>query len=211
MAKTIEGPRNARSRRTREAALAATREILERDGFEALTMAAVAERAGVSRQGLYLHFSSRGDLVTALFGYMAEQEGLHASLAPVREAPDAVCALRAWARHLASYHPRLIAVDRAIDRVRHTDPDAARHRATVDEKQLGTCRRLAERLAAEGRLAPHWTPGTAADMLWGLIATDVFERLLTGREWTREALADHLAAMYEATFVSGPGGPAAGG
>ncbi|WP_062214863.1 isochorismatase family protein [Streptomyces sp. NBRC 109706] len=43
-------------------------------------MAAVAERVGVSRRGLYLHFGSRGELVTALFDYLAGQEGLDASL-----------------------------------------------------------------------------------------------------------------------------------
>ena len=202
MAKTIDGPRNARSRRTRDALLAATRRILESDGFEALTMTEVAERAGVSRQGVYLHFSSRTELVTALFEFIAEQEGLADTLTPVWDAPDAVTALRAWARHLAAYHPRLMVVDRAIDRVRHADPDAARHRATVDENQRRTCRRLAERLAEEGRLAPHWTPDTAADMLWGLIATDLFDRLLTGREWTREELEEHLVAVYEGIFVS---------
>ncbi|MFI0372324.1 TetR/AcrR family transcriptional regulator [Actinomadura sp. 1N219] len=201
MTRSIDGPRNARGRRTRDALLAATREILESDGFEALTMTEVAGRAGVSRQGVYLHFSSRTELVMALFDFIAEQEGLRESLAPVRDAPDAVSALRAWARHLAAYHPRLMTVDRAIDRVRHADPDAARHRATVDENQFATCRRLAERLDAEGRLAAHWTVATAADMLWGLIATDVFERLLTGRDWTHDALADHLTALYEATFV----------
>ncbi len=39
-------------------------------------------------------------------------------------------------------------------------------------------------------------------MLWGLIATDLFERLLTGRAWSREALDEHLWTLCEATFVS---------
>src|SRR5947209_16311460 len=38
---------NARSRRTRELLLAAARTLLEEEGFDALTMTAVAERSGV--------------------------------------------------------------------------------------------------------------------------------------------------------------------
>jgi AcrR family transcriptional regulator len=89
MADAIEDPRNARSRRTRAALLAATRALLEEQGTEALTMAAVAERAGVSRRAVYLHFASRTELLTALFGYVSDQEGLAASLEQVWQAPDA--------------------------------------------------------------------------------------------------------------------------
>jgi AcrR family transcriptional regulator len=38
-------------------------------------MAAVADRAGVSRRAVYLHYASRAELVTALFDYVSEQEG----------------------------------------------------------------------------------------------------------------------------------------
>src|ERR687898_305678 len=48
-ARPIEHPTNARSRRTRAALLTATRSILEQEGFEALAMSAVAERAAVTR------------------------------------------------------------------------------------------------------------------------------------------------------------------
>ncbi|GAB3489842.1 TetR/AcrR family transcriptional regulator [Amycolatopsis cihanbeyliensis] len=204
MARTIDDPRNARSRRTRDALLAATRAILETEGFEALTMTAVAERAGITRRAVYLHFNSRTELVSALFDYLAEREGLAESTDPIRAAPDAVTALRAWVRHLATYHPRLLAVDRAIERVRHTDADAARHREAVTEAQLANCRWLAERLAAENRLAPHWTVRSATDMLWGLISTDLFERMLTGRGWSQRRLEKHLQALYLSTFVQDP-------
>src|SRR5919204_5147604 len=91
-------PANARSRRTRTALLAAARAVLEERGFPQLTMAAVAERAGVTRRAVYLHFTSRSDLVGALFEYVAETEGLAAAVQPVRAAPDAVAALDAWAQ-----------------------------------------------------------------------------------------------------------------
>src|SRR5438045_1968215 len=108
---------NARSRRTRELLLVTARTLLEEEGFDALTMTAVAERSGVTRRSVYLHFPSRTELVGALFDYVAGVEGLHDSLAPVWAAPTPGEALDEWARHLSRYHVRLLQVDRAISRV----------------------------------------------------------------------------------------------
>lgn len=204
-ARPIERPSNVRSRRTRAALLAATRAILEDEGFEALTMGAVAERAGVSRGAAYLHFASRADLVSALFRHIAETEGLARSTERVWQAPSAVEALDEWARHLARYHPRLIAVTRAVERVRRADPDATAHRRRVVRAQLANCRRLAAWLHDEGRLAPPWTVETATDMLWSLISTDMIDGLLADRGWSQRRLAERLGLLLRATFTTEPG------
>jgi AcrR family transcriptional regulator len=200
---TITEPANARSRRTRAALLASARAILEEQGFEALTMTAVAARASVTRRSAYLHFPSRAALVSALFDHIADVDHLDDSLARVWAAPDAVGALRAWAAHLARYHPRLLAVDRAIERVRHLDADAAAHRDRVVAAQLANCRRLAGWLNREGRLAAPWTVGSASDMLFGLVSSDMIEALTVDRGWSQARLARHLAVMFESTFVTG--------
>ncbi|GAB3406799.1 TetR/AcrR family transcriptional regulator [Flindersiella endophytica] len=199
--KSIEVPGNSRSRRTRQALLAATRAILEESGFEALTMQAVAERAGVTRAAIYLHFASRAHLVGALFDYMAEAEHLTESLDRVWSAPDAVSALQEWARHLARYHVRLLAVDRAVGRVRRVDADAAAHRERVSAAKYANCRRLTDRLATEGHLAAGWTPERAADLIYALSTSDVVEGLTHDRGWTADELADHLGALLRAAFV----------
>lgn len=198
----IGHPRNARSRRTRAALLDAALALLEEDGFDALTMSDVAEGAGVSRRGAYMHFTSREDLASALFEHAARTQDLERSLAPVREATDGRDALRAWAHHLANYHPRMLAVDRAIQRARHRDADAAAHHAKVQQAQRETCRRLAQLLADEHRLATPWTVSTATDMLWTQVSSEVIGGLLEDCAWSPKMLADHLAAMYEATFVA---------
>jgi AcrR family transcriptional regulator len=164
-------------------------------------MARVAERAGVTRPAAYLHFSSRTSLVSALFDYIAASEGLADSTARVFAAPDAASALDEWARHLARYHPRLIAVNRALQCV-PDDPDAAAHRRRVVAAQLANCRRLAAWLADDGVLHPGWTVATAADMLWALISTDTIDGLLSERRWSRRKLADHLSLLFRSTFTA---------
>ena len=194
-------PVNARSRRTRAALLAAARAVLEEGGFPQLTMATVAERAGVTRRAVYLHFASRSDLVGALFDYVAETEGLQASLHQVRSAPDSVSALDAWARHEATYHVRILGVARALEHVGRDDPDAATWRRRIAQHQLADCRLLAERLAHEHRLASGWTIESATDMLWALIATEPLERLLVDRSWPPQQYAERFAQLLRSTFV----------
>jgi AcrR family transcriptional regulator len=200
----ITDPENARSRRTRAALLAAARGLIEEHGFEALTMAAVAERSGVSRRAVYLHYASRADLVTALFDYVSREEGLAASIRPVWAAPDAVTALNEWARHLARYHPRILAVDLAAERVRQVDPDAAAHRQIVINDQRSACRKLAGWLEDEQRLASSWTAQTAADMLWALMSSGLTKSLLMDCGWPAKKYGEYLAVLLRSTFLSGP-------
>jgi AcrR family transcriptional regulator len=200
--KTIDKPANARSRRTREALLTAAREILQERDFDALTMTAIADRAGVSRKAAYLHFATRADVLGELFDHVAATEGLEASLEAVWAAPDAAQALDRWAEHLARYHPRVVAVDRALQRVWRSDPAAAAHRERVVAEQLTNTRRLTRRLADEHLLAPGWTTDTAADMLYALISSDIVEALLADRKWSCERLAEHLALLFRSTFVA---------
>ena len=193
---------NARSRRTRLALLAAARTLVEQEGVTAVTMASVAEHAGVTRRAVYLHFSSRAELITALYEYVNETAELSASLKSVWLAPDAAAALDEWAHHLARCHTELIPVGRAFQRVRGTDPDAGHYWDLVMRLWRKSCRRLAERLAAEARLAAPWTVETASDMLWALMSFDVLEALVVDRRWSRKRLARRLSVMLRSTFVA---------
>jgi AcrR family transcriptional regulator len=199
--KIIEEPQNARSRRTGAALLRAARELIEQDGFAALTMAAVAERAGVSRRAVYLHFATRTELLGALYRSLGETDDLASSLQAVWDCPDAVAALTEWAEHIARSHPRILGVLRAVERARYGDPDAAELWQTAQGNWLKGCRRLMRWLADDGRLAPQWTADTAADMMWALMSIDVLDRLLNERRWSRRRVAEHLAALFQVTFV----------
>ena len=206
MTKTIGRPQNARSRRSRAALLDATRELISEGGFDALTMAAVADRAGVSRRAVYLHFATRAELVTALFGRLGETEDIGASLQRVWDSPDAVAALAEWGRHLARTHPKILPVMLAAERARHVDPDAADLWQAGQHRWLLGARKLADRLAREERLAPPWTPATAADMIWSLMSPDLLNRLLRERRWSPRRIGDHLAALLTSTFATHPEG-----
>lgn len=199
---SIETPRNARSRRTAQSLLKAARELIEQEGLAEVTMAAVAERAGVSRRGIYLHFASRGELLAALYDYLNDVEDRDAAFRPMWEAADGVAALDARAQVVAGFIPRIMPTARALQQAARHDPDAARHWELASRVRYEGCRQIIERLAGEGRLAPRWTTTTATDMLVALSSFDVVGILLDERDWTETELADHLAAVFRQVFVS---------
>ncbi len=188
----IDEPRTARSRRTRAAILDATWSLVEDRGAEGLSMEEVAEVADVSRRAIYLHFSSRAELLVAMVAHVDERMDLEGSLRPVLEAPDAEAALRAWTSHLAGYHRRIQKAVQAVDRARRTDEAAAELWTHAMGAWHRGCRDLADRLAREERLAEPWTVETAADLLWAFMSVDLLEDLIEDRGWSEEAYAERL-------------------
>lgn len=204
MSTHIASPVNARSRRTRAALLAAARELIDSGGFAALTMAAVADRAGVTRRAVYLHFETRAQLVSVLLDHLCAVEDLAGSVARVWAAPDATHALTAWAAHLSDFHRRILPVDLAVAQAADTDPDTARYRDQVAANQQSACRQLAEWLAAEQRLAAPWTTQAAAELLWALMSPELLSRLLGGDRWSPTEYAERIAVLLRRTLTSGP-------
>lgn len=197
----IEEPKNRRSRETRTAILDAAWRLLEQDDGAGVTMSAVAEAADVSRRGLYLHFSSRGQLFAELFDHIDHRLDLESSIRPVLHAPDAVTALEAMAHHIASYHVRLVPVIRAVDRLRHHDADARGLWERSMSVWYAGCHAAASALHEQGQLAEPWTPETAADLMWALMSVEFVDDLINERGWTQDEFAQRLWLLVRRTLV----------
>jgi AcrR family transcriptional regulator len=197
----IDQPRNRRSRRTRAAILDATWTLLDERGAENLSVEDIAERAGVSRRAVYLHFGSRAALLTALIDHADTALDLESSLRPIQEAPDAVSALGEFAGHIARYHTLIMRTGQAVARARHSDPDMGELWMAATENWLAGCRKLAEGLAAEGRLAEPWTVETATDLLWAFMSLDLLENLTVDRGWSQDEYRERLTLIMRRTLV----------
>lgn len=195
-------PVNARSRRTRSELLEAAIDLITERGFAAVSMGAVAERAGVTRRSVYLHFGSRAELVESLFDHVAETAGLEDSLRRVFAASDPGAALDEWARHLAEYHTRLIGIDRAVRSLAMSDPEADAHRRRADRARLDSCRRLMGWAQDEGLLASQWTTASAAEALAGLSSSDLVQSLLVDGTWSADAFRARIGGVLRAAFLT---------
>ena len=67
--------RTGRRGRTRSVLLEAAARLLEEDGIEAVTLRAVGERAGISRQAPYNHFADKATLLSVLAAGYLERLG----------------------------------------------------------------------------------------------------------------------------------------
>jgi AcrR family transcriptional regulator len=78
-----ETPRDRARTRSRANILAAARELVLAEGVEALSLRAVAARAGFSPAGLYEYFDSKDDIVRGLAGEVAGQLDHRLAAVPV--------------------------------------------------------------------------------------------------------------------------------
>ncbi len=192
---------------TRTAILEAAFDLLtEQDA--GTTMAGIAERAGVSRQAVYLHFDSRADLLTALVDWLdTERFDLPGRMAAARDAEDPTARLEAFVDAALAYQPLVAPVAGALmDAADHGDAAAAAVFEDRMEGRLAACRDLAGRLEEAGRLAGHLTAGTAADLLWGLIGYRLWFDLTRGRGWSDDRARRELMALARRALVDGSEG-----
>jgi AcrR family transcriptional regulator len=170
---------------TRNAILIAARELFEEQGYHGAALEAVAKRAGVSRQAIYLHFASKAELLTALHARIYETDVAPTlDRHPVWTASTALEGLDA-----------LIAVDAEVAskvwRIHEALVVARRHHAEVDEtlrpreaERYDELVRLGRWLKKEGGLPPRMRVGTFADIVWGLTSLGTFQNLVIERGWS---------------------------
>ncbi|RAJ40030.1 TetR family transcriptional regulator [Kitasatospora sp. SolWspMP-SS2h] len=124
----------------RAACLRAARELLEEDGSAALSLRAVARRAGVSATAPYRHYADRDALVSAVAaeGY-AELAGHLAAAHPAPRTPDDLAAVAVAYVRFALERPALFRVMFA-EPCDPTDADRAAATAAVREYVRGIVR-----------------------------------------------------------------------
>jgi AcrR family transcriptional regulator len=148
------------------------------------TMADVARVAGLSRQGVYLHFPDRKTLLVAL-ALRAKEE--HPS-PKVEDAPSARAALGALVARFAEIYPKVWPVVRALR-------DEIESQGAGNHSVAPICLGLAERFRAEGALAAHLSPAAAADLLSTLLSLSVWKELVIGRGWDSARYRSHITFL----------------
>lgn len=188
--------------KTRQRLLRATWELIEEQGAKP-GLAAVADRAGVSRQAIYLHFGGRTGLLVALVQYMDEVLELDRTAAEVLEAPSGADALERMVRAISAFAPEIEPVARVLEAGQYEDDEVAaawrdrmRHRYTLS-------RAIIQRVADEGRLAEGWTVDAAADLCYTITMPGLWRALTRERGWTADQYADGVAGLLRRSFVAG--------
>ena len=143
----------ARATNTRAAILDAARTLFEENGYFAVGLEAVAAKAGISRQAIYLHFASKADLLRALHERVNAQD-VAPAFEKVWAAETADAALDAWIDATAEAVPKFIGIANMLERGAAQRPRRAGN--------LGCARRRPLRRTASGS-RPTPQAGEAAD------------------------------------------------
>jgi AcrR family transcriptional regulator len=180
-------PGRKRSEQSRLAILTAAYELAGEIGYARLTVEGIAARAGTGKQTIYRWWPSKADVV---LDALATKADLHI---PIPDEGSFAADLRAFL--LASFalgtQSTLIGILRALMAEAQTDPAFwQRFRDGFLQRRRDALGVITGRAEARGELPPGVSPGTVADIVFGVI----WYRVLATRELPGSTLAGELVA-----------------
>ncbi len=180
----------------KEHILDAAERAFAREGFHGCSMAEVCKEARISPGALYVHFSSKEDLIAGI----AERDRakIASQLGVLRDAPDLIEAIAALGEHYAveePRHKRVLCLEIGAESTRNeTVGETFR---SVDRFVLDSLEQLFARARDDGRIAPEQDPRTLA-LLIGILGDGIFWRRAVDPEFDSQAIMPPVMALVTA-------------
>ena len=202
--------RAERAAATRRAVVEAAHDLFTRDGYAATTVAAVAQRAGVSVDTVYASVGRKPQLALAVIDAVLGGPGSPGRaedrdyVRAVRAATDAVRKLEVYARALQRLLPRVAPLQEALREAATADPDCAATWQALVDRRAANMLLLAQDLRATGQLRRDLSDQEVADIIWATNAAEYFQ-LLQQRGWSPERFGRHLSDLWVRLLLEEPG------
>ena len=174
---------------TRQAVLARARELFEREGYPATSVAAIAETAQVTPRTVYLGFETKAGLLRAIWNraLRGEHDGTPVAdqrwFQEVLNEPDPERTLRLNARNSRRFKERSTKLLQVVRDAAPLEPAIAelwgRIQVEYHANQLAVVRSL-----GQGALRPGLGERRAADIIWSLNHPNTWIQLSVLRGWT---------------------------
>jgi AcrR family transcriptional regulator len=188
---------------TRRRILQAAWELLEQQG-SAVRLVDVADRAGVSRQAVYLHFGDRSGLLVALMDFIDVSLGAVQLRAHIYGAATGVKSLERWIETMSWYTAKIDRVAQVTESGQDQDQAlAAAWRDRMGRRQA-RLRLIVERIAAEGHLAEGWSVEAAADLLYVITMPGPWRELTRQLGWTADQYTQNLTRLIRSVLTERP-------
>jgi AcrR family transcriptional regulator len=188
---------------TRKKILAETwRLMVEGRGHE-VRMTDIAKAAGISRQAVYLHFSTRTELMIATTHYVDEVRGLGERLGRYEAATTGIEILEEYVEFWGNYIPEIYGIAKALIAVYDTDEAAA---AAWDDRMKAVrsgCRNTIDALLRDGMLAPDWSRDRAIDYFWTMLSVNNWELLTKVCGWSGNEYIERMKMLLKQNLVRG--------
>jgi AcrR family transcriptional regulator len=200
--------RAEQARLTRRRVLDAARDLLTERGPTAITLRDVAAHAGVSAETVKKAFGTKTALIKTVYDVTLagddepipiidrpEIQAVFAATNPRDKIARYAAAARQISERVGPMHAKLLAAARG------GDPELTQFRTTINGERLSGAEVIVSQLVATGGLRTDLDPDHARDIVWTLIAPEVYELLVIDRgwspdnyeQWLAQALTDALA------------------
>jgi AcrR family transcriptional regulator len=163
---------------SRERILETAFELVGERGADAVTMAGIADAAGVSRQMVYVHFRSRAGLLTAMARAHDRRSGFAARVAAASELPP-VEGLERLLREWLAYVPEILPVARALEAA----AIAGEAGGEAWRDRMDDLHAVFAAAIARVPLAGGWTVERATDWTWSRCHVSGYQQLVVERGW----------------------------
>jgi AcrR family transcriptional regulator len=195
-----------RSRRTVHALAEAALETLERDGWDALTVSSICDRAGVGRSTFYLHFSSPSDPVYEALRTRYAKEFPDIASASSSLNPETLLAggkplsypLYAHVESHRAIYEKILSDDRGAAVVRRIQADVQE----ISNSQHASIRRISATPPDPGRTAAYLAGALVASARWWVLTRSDASALEMAYWFSRMAAPGLLEIMGLSHIVS---------
>jgi TetR/AcrR family transcriptional regulator, fatty acid metabolism regulator protein len=180
--------------------LQAAEEMLAERGYHETSMDEIAQRVGIAKGTLYLHFASKEALVMALFqrnlhGFLQDVDQIVASPLGPRAKLEAILqtiitgglSKRSQLLVTLAQHPELrkVIFDEKHERLQQ-----------IWQQFMGEVSTLLEAGKTTGEFDASLPTGLMLSAFFGLVSPQVHQRVLVDQQMSPEVLAQHLARIY---------------
>ncbi len=166
--------------------------LLEANVGGDVRMSDIAKEAGISRQAVYLHFPTRGDLLVATTRHLDHVKDVDQRLAASRGATTGRARLDAFIEAWGNYIPEIYGIARALWAAMHADAAAAHAWDDRMEAVRQGCEAAVKALRKDGNLTPGLSVKDATDLLWMLLSVRNWEALTIDRGWSQKKYIDAM-------------------
>ena len=199
--------REAKAKATRVAVIAAAATLFVERGYLATSIQTVADLAGVSRATVFNSVGGKPALLRAAYDVATVGDAEPVSLPQRPEAravvdePDPVRAVELYAAMATRVSGRLAGIYEVFRGVAAVDPEVRDEWEQIQQERLGGARGFVRILAAKSPLRPGLDLERAGDVVWTLIDTSLYQRLVGDRGWTPGEFQSWLAQRFRTELL----------
>lgn len=186
---------------TRKRILESSLQLLEESKGHGVRMTDIAKTAGISRQAVYLHFSTRAELLIATTHYLDDLKEVDKRLSASRKAATGVERLDAYIDAWGNYVPEIYGIAKALMAMSDTDHEAKKAWAKRMQDMREGCEAAVDMLADDDKLNSKHSRKQATDILWTMLSIRNWQQLTQECGWTQQDYIETLQRLARQMLV----------